>query len=203
MACMGRSCGNCRYHRPNPSGRSIMCCECQRLCVEAIEPRMMLAASMVADLNIAAVDNSIRALGHLGNVALFEHEIGKHSSLYRSDGTKAGTVPLADFKQYTILDPIQTIGTSFFFTEENDSTPSLWKTDGTVAGTIKLAAVQALGAHAVIGNTLFFAELTNFDDYPQRAALWKTDGTAAGTVRLSGDIGISQTEMTAFDGAVY
>src|SRR5436309_259760 len=60
--------------------------------IENLEPRLMLAASFVADLNKASLGSSISMLGHLGNLAIFSENDAVHGiEPYRSDGTKAGT----------------------------------------------------------------------------------------------------------------
>src|SRR4051812_21131623 len=41
-----------------------------KFCAEAMEPRMMLAASMVQDLNTSPANTALSMLGHVGNVAI-------------------------------------------------------------------------------------------------------------------------------------
>ena len=55
-------------------------------------------------------------------------------SLWRSDGTAAGTVPLVDI----MASSLATIGTTLYFTENGQE---LWKSDGTPPGTLKFADV--------------------------------------------------------------
>src|SRR4051794_23345820 len=68
-----------------------------RFCAEGMEPRVMLAASFVADLNKASSGNLIGMLGHIGNLAIFVEKDGVQGrEPYSTDGTKAGTVLLRD-----------------------------------------------------------------------------------------------------------
>src|SRR5256885_895480 len=68
-----------------------------RFCAEAMESRVMLAATLVQDLNTSPLSSTLYTLGHLGNVAIFAENDGVHGvETYRSDGTKAGTFLLRD-----------------------------------------------------------------------------------------------------------
>jgi ELWxxDGT repeat protein len=179
-----------------------------------MEPRMMLAASMVQDLNTSPANTALSMLGHVGNVAIFEEADQDHGSeLYRSDGTKDGTFLLRDIAPGTrSSDPrfFASTDNAIFFTVNSGFLNTLWKTDGTVAGTTKVADVEPVGAttgpHVVVGNILFFIGFEDPKD-ARRTALWKTDGTTAGTVRLTGEIANDSLNayqtMAAFKGMVY
>jgi ELWxxDGT repeat protein len=136
-------------------------------------------------------------LAELNGLLLFSaihNEIG--AELWKSDGTKAGTLLVKDINA-TIFTPhssrpgqLARIGdTMFFAAERRDSGRELWRSDGTEAGTVlvKDIAPGAAGSSPAwltrIGDTLFFAAF----DPATGAELWRTDGTAAGT-RLVKDI---------------
>src|SRR5205823_4027313 len=95
-----------------------------RFCAEAMESRVMLAATLVQDLNTSAPFSSISTLGHVGNVAIFTEGDGAHGlEPYRSDGTKAGTFLLRD----TVPGPdsstikfVATVGNTLFFSTRQE-----------------------------------------------------------------------------------
>src|SRR6266480_4279616 len=90
-----------------------------RYCAEALEPRLMLAASMVKDLDASSPGGSIFPLGHIGNVAIFSENDRVHGvEPYRSDGTKAGTFLLHDINpgpQDSNPVFVATVGGTMFF----------------------------------------------------------------------------------------
>jgi len=93
-------------------------------------------------------------------------------SLWRSDGTEAGTVLIKDFfyppRSFTNVD-----GTLFFSVDR-----SLWRSDGTEAGTV---VVKDFAFHprplTNVDGTLFFAA-----DAGVPQGLWRSDGTESGTI---------------------
>src|SRR5207248_2506244 len=133
---------------------------CLNYRAEPLEPRVMLAASMVQDLNITSSGSSISALGHLGNVAVFSENDGVHGiEPYRSDGTRAGTFRLRDINPGggdSDTGFLATIGKTMFLSATDGKAVALWKTDGTVAGTVKIANVTPTNSEVVVGSELFF-----------------------------------------------
>ncbi|HEY7090788.1 MAG TPA: ELWxxDGT repeat protein [Tepidisphaeraceae bacterium] len=113
-------------------------------------------------------------LAAVGNTLLFTTSESGGQTLYRSDGTAAGTFALhaASFPQFT------TIGSVAYFAAPD----GLWKTDGTPAGTTRVSNVQvALPQMVALHKTLYFAGV----DGSAAPALWRSDGTAAGTQRVT------------------
>lgn len=112
---------------------------------------------------------------------------GADSTLWRTDGSEAGTHPIASFDQlgrWTYQVPLAAIGQRAFFVARNKSlTDGLWVSDGTPTGTTLVADLLAEGAnHRVdmllgVGTRLFFR---SWGDSGQ-AFLWVSDGTGAGT----------------------
>jgi ELWxxDGT repeat protein len=103
-------------------------------------------------------------------------------SLWTSDGTASGTLPLKSFSSLLPGSGPRMIvhnGLAIFIAQGTQ----LWRTDGTPQGTL---LVQELGADASnihfvrFGNAIYFA--TGADGQPQ--VLWKTDGTPDGTAIL-------------------
>lgn len=109
------------------------------------------------------------------------------NALWRSDGTRDGTLPLTN----STLSNLQIIDSTenflFFQGVDPASGLELYRTDGTVAGTLLLKDINPGiedgygGAPIVAGNKLFFSG----DDGTHGRELWKTDGTTAGTMMLS------------------
>jgi ELWxxDGT repeat protein len=100
-------------------------------------------------------------------------------SLYRTDGTVAGTFKLLD--NYRIGDYIEYNGNLYF----KNFKGNLVRTDGTVANTLPVTSLSISGSSlssgtsemAVANNFIFFAS----DNVTNGTELWKSDGTAAGT----------------------
>jgi len=139
------------------------------------------------------------------------------STLWRSDGTEAGTYQLANVVT-SALTKNGIVGSTLYFAGTTTANGrELWKTDGTVNGTvmvkdIKPGAASSIGStdFAVVGTTLFFAA----DDGTNGTELRKSDGTSAGTVMVadlwtgtSGTSGLPNngfpSTLTAFNGQVY
>ncbi|MEQ1632734.1 MAG: hypothetical protein ABL997_10205, partial [Planctomycetota bacterium] len=123
-------------------------------------------------------------LGSLGPVALFRGSdpVGG-SRIWRTDGTDAGTYPIAEL--WTIGAPFAHVwnGSLYFFSASGLTGPfGLWRTDGTRQGTVLLKdGLQGVGGTRVFdsgptGPLWFFA-----NDASTGAELWSTDGTPAGT----------------------
>lgn len=119
------------------------------------------------------------------------------NQLWKSDGTVAGTVLLANglnlynsnynFQKGT-FSGIVSIGNSvYFFALDNTSSSGyeLWKTDGTPGGTVMVKDINP-GANSsaqstliAFNNSLYFGAFNGVEN-----ALWRSDGTAAGTKKL-------------------
>ena len=114
-------------------------------------------------------------------------------ALWRSDGTKAGTVLIKrvgkdDDYPYGHSN-IVAVGDRLFFTTDGDGSEGLWRSDGTRSGTV-LVRRFAEGNSAyddggpeqltAVGDTLFFTGT----DAVHGAELWRTNGTPSGTVRV-------------------
>lgn len=143
---------------------------------------------------------------------------GAGGELWKSDGTPAGTVMVADVWPGTgqsLPTEITPVGNTVYFTAwtANGSVGShnreLWKTDGTPEGTSLVKDINA-GDNSSdpryltnVNGSLFFSA----DDGVAGRELWKSDGTAAGTVRvkdiLPGSSGSGPANLTAVDGTVY
>lgn len=108
---------------------------------------------------------------------------GSGKTLWKTDGTPAGTVAVRDFTVENALSLSRFIATAntVYFMLAVDGGYQLWKTNGTEAGTVIVKdfnADQPLFYRAVVGNIVFF----NLSQSTTGYELWKTDGTEAGTL---------------------
>ena len=110
--------------------------------------------------------------------------------MWKSDGTRAGTVLVKDIDRGRLRygpDDLTAVGDTLFFTADDGiHGEELWKSDGTRAGTVLVKDIRP-GDYAstasgldltAVGDTLFFTA----DDGTHGSELWKSDGTRAGTV---------------------
>ena len=129
-------------------------------------------------------------VGKLFNVMLFfPADDGVHGvELWKTDGTAAGTVLVADINPSGSGSPGSFVvfnNTLFFSATDGVHGIELWKSDGTAAGTVRVKDIRVGGLSgafvdcrmAVSNGQLFFAAV----DITHGAELWKTDGTEAGT----------------------
>ncbi|HYO13447.1 MAG TPA: ELWxxDGT repeat protein [Thermoanaerobaculia bacterium] len=122
-----------------------------------------------------------------GGLLFFLAAVGEpRSSLYRSDGTRAGTLRLTPDNVGIALLDLEALGRKVFFAAgDARHGTELWVSDGTQAGTrmVKDLAPGELGSSpselTAFGNRVFFSADDGFG-----SELWVSDGTAAGTVLL-------------------
>ncbi|MEM7204696.1 MAG: ELWxxDGT repeat protein [Planctomycetota bacterium] len=131
------------------------------------------------------------------------------SQLVLSDGTAAGTVELAAFRDAPV--PFAVAGGCAYVRGRDAATGALglWKTDGTAAGTVAVLAPFAdietdARRVGVLAGELYFVA----GDAPRQFGreLWKTDGTAAGTQLVqdiaSGPEASAPIDLTPLAGAL-
>ena len=107
-----------------------------------------------------------------------------NTTLWKSNGTEAGTVKVANVSSPSYL--VSVNGVLFFRATDAAGGSELWKSDGTEAGTVRVKDIYpgTTGSSPYnltnVGGTLFFtaADATGGNE------LWKSDGTEAGTVRV-------------------
>lgn len=110
-------------------------------------------------------------------------------TLWRSDGTSAGTYPLAAMPYAGNLLGVTAAGGWLYFLGTNGSDVELWRTDGTLAGTAPVMAGSQVvtggfsGSFAaptdLLGTLYFFVDTLGVGE-----ALWRSDGTPGGTFPL-------------------
>lgn len=142
---------------------------------------------------VITVKNSPDIYGKIMSVGLLHKDtilfIDQSTTLWRSDGTKTGTVKV------TVLDPTygftivedMMAGTNktFFVSTDSYYGNRLWSTDGTDEGT--LVALNGNGSYfypwmlGVVNDILIFYFTPSYENKPE---VWRSDGTPNGTFRL-------------------
>jgi ELWxxDGT repeat protein len=134
------------------------------------------------------------------------------AELWKSDGTKDGTVLVKDIRVgATGSDPLYLFnlnGTVFLNANDGTTGRELWKTDGTSAGTVLIRDLRSGGSQSTpfnfadVNGILYFVSVaTNFG-----FSIWKSDGTFSGTVLVKDDapnLNWLPMNMTAANGLLF
>jgi ELWxxDGT repeat protein len=164
-----------------------------RLSLEPLEERALLSATLVRDIvPITGPGGDPSNLIDVNGILYFTiqdrtpSDADTVTELWRSDGTAAGTVHIADFQaEYYGVGPMNltNVNGNVYFTIERISDMALWKTDGTPAGTGPIAEDQYIGPIMAFDGALYFGAVGTWD-HPA-PSLWRTDGTAAGPTLIA------------------
>jgi len=130
----------------------------------------------------------------MNSALYFVTDFGGTETIWKSDGTEMGTVPIKAVTNATagnyLIENLVVSGDSLYFSADQASrTFDLWKTDGTPEGTILVKALGPGETHysplynlTDVNGTLFFAGREDLYNY----RLWKSDGTENGTLMVKG-----------------
>ena len=184
-----------------------------RLQLERLERRLALATvNLVKDINQEVLPENVGwAYANGTDVYFTVRTPTTGSELWHTDGTIQGTSLLKDISpgmSDSSAGSIVTIGSTTFFSANDDGGDELWKTSGTTQSTVKIKEINPNGSAEVSGLTvmagvIYFAA----DDGVHGKELWKSDGTAAGTVMVSdinpGAAGSTPNEFAVVNGLLF
>ena len=111
-------------------------------------------------------------------------------SLWKSDGTTAGTVMVKDTDtSSTGWGPakLTEVGSALYFVGfDTSSGYALWRSDGTTGGTYKVRDIDSSSLYNAPQDLVAFGNMVFFSGYDSNNgwALWKSDGTYFGTVMV-------------------
>lgn len=153
---------------------------------------------LVKDIFPGIYPSSPNSLTAVGRNLYFTANNGVNGyELWRSDGSTAGTVQVADidpdFDGVIDIGRLTALGSTLYFAARDTALDlELWKSDGTKSGTVLVADIWPgrFGSTPYnltpLGNTLFFTAIDGGPSgYGGPRELWKSNGTAAGTVRIT------------------
>ena len=162
---------------------------------------------LVKDLNPGTASTVLKTTAVRDGTVYFS--VSGYGSLWRSDGTEAGTVPIVGWPLNSIVvwqGPVNVHGSLYFAGRRWPEDQALWTTDGTTAGTSVVKYIPSSEDWVFpkeltdVNGTLFFITRNGPDSH----TLWKSDGTAAGTVPVR-DVPISMDRgyLTSVNGRLY
>jgi ELWxxDGT repeat protein len=160
--------------------------------------------TIVKDINAGAAGsfntNSTISMALIGSSVLFFASDGAHDlSLWRSDGTDAGTTLFHEFDlASTTVAPFLRSAAGVAFFAMNGS---LWRTDGTSAGTFSLPEVIDPYYFITTPATLYFVA----SDATTGIRLWKSDGSDEGTEKIAPNVLLSESDpqLRFLNGKLY
>ena len=162
---------------------------------EALEGRVLLAATLVKDLNTDTLSSAPADFFDLNGTTFFTADDGvRGRELWKTDGTAGGTALVKDispgagnaFQPNAHREIVSLDGRLFFFADDGVRGRELWSSDGTAGGTAIVADLAPGAASSwaydlqVLGDRVFFIG----GSPGQGVGLYVSDGTAAGTRRV-------------------
>jgi ELWxxDGT repeat protein len=158
--------------------------------VKLCERRVLLAASVVIDLDATPADSYPASITDVNGTAFFAATTaGTGRELWKSDGTANGTVLVKDVWPGPASSEPRALanisGTLYFIASMGPERWELWKSDGTANGTVRVSGSVNLfrtgipDQPAVEYNGAIYFRGSGTDG--SGLELWRTDGTGAGT----------------------
>ncbi|MBK5305686.1 MAG: hypothetical protein JJD92_03265 [Frankiaceae bacterium] len=148
--------------------------------------------SGIADITV------VDPVGPDGPTLFFQASDPSGARLWRSNGTGAGTVPVADVNLTGGPNPLTAVGSQLYFSAGE---PELWTSDGTADGTHLVKDINPGSGGSfperlieLGGKLLFF--VPNAED-PELDDLWTSDGSVLGTTPVSGGGGMFSESQSA------
>lgn len=138
---------------------------------------------LLGDLNPGAASSDVRLIGVLNGAHFFSASDGTTTTLWKTDGTAAGTVAVGPVPNAAAGEEIG--GFLVFPASDPARGEEVWRTDGTSGGTSLLLGINPVAGSSprsflrVGSRIVFFA-----DDGVHGYEPWTTDGTPAGTALL-------------------
>jgi ELWxxDGT repeat protein len=155
---------------------------------------------LLGDLNPGAASSDVRLIGVLNGAHFFSASDGTNTTLWKTDGTAAGTVAVGPVPNAAAG---ETIGGFLVFPASDPARgEEVWRTDGTSGGTSLLLGINPVAGFSprsflrVGSRIVFFA-----DDGVHGYEPWTTDGTPAGTALLK-DINLGKPQSIGTGAAV-
>lgn len=163
----------------------------------SIAPGAASATIVKQLLDFDTYPTGINTVTRVGNGLYFSAPDGGNGQvLWKSDGTAAGTVPVFDPVENTLLGKYgltwaiaDVAGTVYFistdlYNAQPGPTGWLWRTDGTTAGTVRIRAVNVPEVSPYGARPLFLTGVDGKAVYCDGDYLWRSDGTLEGTVQI-------------------
>jgi ELWxxDGT repeat protein len=184
--------------------------------LEQLETRTLLSGmpQLLADINPGFDSSSPTDFVAIGSTIYFAANNGNGYTLWKTNGTTAGTVMVAGigpgYAGSGPADLTNVNGTLFFTASDSNIGRAVWKSDGTAAGTTMVADIHYPNSSDYdpkyltnVNGTLYFVA----DDGTHGYELWKSDGTTTGTTMVAditpGSAGSNPKYLTNFDGTLF
>ena len=174
---------------------------CFRLQVEPLEGRALLS---LTPIDFAATITSQPVVMN-GTLYFSASDASHGDELWKSDGTRSGTVLVSDISAGTLGSHprnLTVVGNTVFFTA-NDGTHGieLWKSDGTASGTALVDDIYPGSGGSSSANLMNVNGMLCFTAYTTTygTELWQSDGTSGGTTQVADiDPGAMSSNPTNF-----
>jgi ELWxxDGT repeat protein len=186
------------------------------ICIQSFSQNPQLLKEVVPGNNNGTIQQIVKT----SNYTFFNQNDGgaaSDRSLFRTDGTPAGTIKLnLTYPGYisTKADKLTAFGSKIVFAGDNFTNyGEIWTSDGTQAGTVAIERFQPINNKVPVveintmGNYAYYSVINKDAGGINRAYLRRTDGTAAGTSEVydfSAFTGIPQVVfLTPMNGTLY
>jgi ELWxxDGT repeat protein len=127
----------------------------------------------VKDVFVHTKGSHVTDMITVGDIVYMLEGLGQFKTLYRTDGTPAGTYLLK-----SNVSRIGKAGNTLFMVVADAGSYQLWKSGGTAETTVLIKALNGLGQDLIdVDGILFFHTASNL--------LWRSDGTSAGTRQVA------------------